>query len=58
MTSALSTNGAHAAESALDHPLGMTCDPVVGYVQVPCIERCAFGAGLVRKSFITGRMGS
>ena len=23
---------------------GMTCDPVAGYVQVPCIERCAFGA--------------
>jgi L-serine dehydratase len=22
----------------------MTCDPVAGYVQVPCIERCAFGA--------------
>jgi L-serine dehydratase len=35
---------ANAAEGALEHHLGMTCDPVAGYVQVPCIERCAFGA--------------
>jgi L-serine dehydratase len=35
---------ANAAESALQHHLGMTCDPVAGYVQVPCIERCAYGA--------------
>jgi L-serine dehydratase len=34
----------NAAESALEHHLGLTCDPVAGYVQVPCIERCAFGA--------------
>jgi L-serine dehydratase len=34
----------NAAESAIEHHLGMTCDPVAGYVQVPCIERCAFGA--------------
>ena len=34
----------NAAESALEHHLGMTCDPVAGYVQVPCIERCAFGS--------------
>src|SRR5262245_56905514 len=34
----------NAAESALEHHLGMTCDPVAGYVQVPCIERCALGA--------------
>jgi L-serine dehydratase len=34
----------NAAESALEHHLGMTCDPVAGYVQVPCIERCAYGA--------------
>ena len=34
----------NAAESALEHHLGMTCDPVAGFVQVPCIERCAFGA--------------
>jgi L-serine dehydratase len=35
---------ANGAESALQHHLGMTCDPVAGFVQVPCIERCAFGA--------------
>ena len=34
----------NAAESALQSHLGLTCDPVAGYVQVPCIERCAFGA--------------
>jgi L-serine dehydratase len=34
----------NAAESALESHLGMTCDPVAGYVQIPCIERCAFGA--------------
>jgi L-serine dehydratase len=35
---------ANAAESALEHHLGMTCDPVAGYVQLPCIERCSYGA--------------
>jgi L-serine dehydratase len=35
---------ANAAESSLQHHLGMTCDPVAGFVQVPCVERCAFGA--------------
>jgi L-serine dehydratase len=35
---------ANAAESSLEHHLGMTCDPVAGFVQIPCIERCAFGA--------------
>jgi L-serine dehydratase len=34
----------NAAEIALEHHLGMTCDPVSGLVQVPCIERNAFGA--------------
>ena len=34
----------NAAESALEHHSGMTCDPVAGFVQVPCIERYAFGA--------------
>jgi L-serine dehydratase len=34
----------NSAESALEHHLGLTCDPVAGFVQVPCIERCAFGA--------------
>ncbi|MCI4644779.1 MAG: L-serine ammonia-lyase [Hyphomonadaceae bacterium] len=34
----------NAAEIALEHHLGMTCDPVAGLVQVPCIERNGFGA--------------
>jgi L-serine dehydratase len=34
----------NAAEIALEHHLGMTCDPVDGYVQIPCIERNAVGA--------------
>ena len=34
----------YAAEIGLEHHLGMTCDPVYGYVQVPCIERNAVAA--------------
>ncbi len=34
----------NAAESGMEHHLGMTCDPIGGLVQVPCIERNAFGA--------------
>jgi len=34
----------NAAEIGLEHHLGMTCDPVAGLVQVPCIERNAMGA--------------
>jgi len=34
----------NAAEIALEHHLGMTCDPVQGLVQVPCVERNGFGA--------------
>ena len=34
----------NAAEIALEHHLGMTCDPVKGLVQIPCIERNGFGA--------------
>lgn len=34
----------NAAEIALEHHLGLTCDPVNGLVQVPCIERNGFGA--------------
>ena len=30
---------AQAAEMALEHSLGLTCDPIRGYVQIPCIER-------------------
>lgn len=33
-----------AAEVAMEHHLGLTCDPVGGLVQIPCIERNAFGA--------------
>ncbi|MDB5977307.1 MAG: L-serine dehydratase 1 [Nevskia sp.] len=34
----------HAAEIAMEHNLGMTCDPIGGLVQISCIERNAFGA--------------
>ncbi len=34
----------HAAEIAMEHNLGMTCDPIGGLVQIPCIERNAMGA--------------
>jgi L-serine dehydratase len=34
----------NAAEIAMEHSLGLTCDPVGGYVQIPCIERNALGA--------------
>ena len=40
------TNGQieHAAEIAMEHNLGMTCDPIGGLVQIPCIERNAMAA--------------
>src|SRR5262249_46316972 len=34
----------NAAEIGIEHHLGMTCDPIRGLVQIPCIERNAFGA--------------
>ena len=34
----------YSAEMGLEHHLGLTCDPVAGLVQIPCIERNAFGA--------------
>lgn len=34
----------YAAEMALEHHLGLTCDPICGLVQIPCIERNAFAA--------------
>lgn len=34
----------YAAEVSLEHQLGMTCDPIKGYVQIPCIERNAVAA--------------
>lgn len=35
----------YAAEMGLEHHLGLTCDPIAGMVQIPCIERNAFAAG-------------
>jgi L-serine dehydratase len=35
----------YSAEMGLEHHLGLTCDPVAGLVQIPCIERNAFAAG-------------
>lgn len=34
----------YASEIAIEHQLGLTCDPVMGYVQIPCIERNAVAA--------------
>ena len=34
----------NAAEIAMEHSLGLTCDPVGGFVEIPCIERNALGA--------------
>ena len=34
----------YSAEMGLEHHLGMTCDPVCGLVQIPCIERNAYAA--------------
>jgi L-serine dehydratase len=37
-----------AAEIGLEHQLGLTCDPILGYVQIPCIQRNAVGASKAR----------
>lgn len=42
----------YAAEMALEHHLGMTCDPICGLVQIPCIERNAFAAARAMDSNI------
>jgi len=42
----------NAAEIALEHHLGLTCDPVGGYVQIPCIERNAVGAVKAYNAFL------
>ena len=34
----------YSAEIAMEHQLGLTCDPIKGLVQIPCIERNAIGA--------------
>jgi L-serine dehydratase len=48
--------GAHVtentAETALEHHLGMTCDPVGGYVQIPCIERNAMSVVKAYTAFV------
>ena len=47
LTAALGGSNAqieNAAEIGMEHHLGMTCDPIGGLVQIPCIERNAFGA--------------
>lgn len=47
----------NAAEIALEHQLGMTCDPVGGYVQIPCIERNAVGAVTAVNAYILAEAG-
>ncbi|CAB1084850.1 L-serine dehydratase, beta subunit (EC / L-serine dehydratase, alpha subunit (EC [Olavius algarvensis Delta 1 endosymbiont] len=47
----------NAAEIALEHQLGTTCDPVGGYVQIPCIERNAVGAVQALNAFILAEAG-
>lgn len=42
----------YAAEMALEHQLGLTCDPVGGYVAIPCIERNSISAIKAYNSFI------
>jgi L-serine dehydratase len=47
----------NAAEIALEHHLGMTCDPIDGYVQIPCIERNAIGAVTSYNSYLIASIG-
>ncbi len=46
---------ANAAEIALEHHLGLTCDPIGGYVQIPCIERCAIAAVKSYNAYLLAR---
>ena len=46
-----------AAEIALEHHLGMTCDPVGGFVQIPCIERNAVGAVKAYNAYLLASSG-
>lgn len=48
---------ANAAEIALEHHLGLTCDPIGGYVQIPCIERNAVGAVHAYNAYILATVG-
>ena len=47
----------NAAEIALEHHLGMTCDPIGGYVQIPCIERNAVAAVDAYDSYLLASAG-
>lgn len=47
-----------AAEIAIEHHLGMTCDPVGGYVQIPCIERNAVGAVKAYNAYLLAGSGN
>ena len=47
----------NSAEIALEHHLGLTCDPVDGYVQIPCIERNAMGAVTAYNAYILATVG-
>ncbi len=42
----------NAAEIALEHHLGLTCDPVSGYVQIPCIKRNVMGTVKAYNAFL------
>ena len=47
----------NAAEIALEHHLGLTCDPVAGLVQIPCIERNGMGAVKAYNAFLMATLG-
>ncbi len=47
-----------AAEIAIEHHLGMTCDPIGGYVQIPCIERNAMGAVKAYNAYLLASLGN
>ncbi|WP_266367079.1 L-serine ammonia-lyase, iron-sulfur-dependent, subunit alpha [Tellurirhabdus rosea] len=47
-----------AAEICIEHHLGMTCDPIGGYVQIPCIERNAMGAVKAYNAFLLATSGA
>ncbi len=47
-----------AAEIAIEHHLGMTCDPIGGYVQIPCIERNAMGAVKAYNAYLLASSGN
>ena len=47
-----------AAEIGIEHHLGMTCDPIGGYVQIPCIERNAMGAIKAYNAYLLASSGN